>query len=103
MPTDNFAARLAQAKWLNKAHIADFIIEKDFDDKLKNVEEKVTLNKTKDVLVQNESNNLLEKVKLTSTKGLTKDLINWYIVLNDAKYFSLAESKNQLIFPTLPK
>ena len=101
--TDNFAARLARAKWLHKAHIADFMIEKDFDDKLKNVEEKLTLNKIKDVLVQNESNKLLEKVKLISTKGLTKDLTNWYIVLNDAKYFSLAESKNQLIFPTLPK
>ena len=79
------------------------MIEKDFDDKLKNAEEKLTLNKIKDVLVQNESNKLLEKVKLISTKGLTKDLTNWYIVLNDAKYFSLAESKNQLIFPTLPK
>ena len=30
---------------------------------------------------------LLEKVKLISTKGLTKDLINGYGILNGAKYF----------------
>ena len=32
-------------------------------------------------------NGLLEKVKLISTKGLTKYLINGYGILNGAKYF----------------
>ena len=32
-------------------------------------------------------NGLLEKVKLISTKGLTKYLINGYDILNGAKYF----------------
>ena len=49
---------------------------------------KLTLNKTKHVLVQNELNELSEKVKAISTKGLTKDLINKYSIVNGAKYFS---------------
>ena len=41
----------------------------DFDDKLKNFNKKVTSNKTKHWLVENELNELSEKVKLLSTKG----------------------------------
>ena len=32
------------------------------------------------------------------TKGLTKDLINKFSILNEAKYFSLEIFQNQLIF-----
>ena len=54
---------------------------KDFDDKLKNFnKKKITSNKTKHVLYENELNEL--------SKRLTKDLINGYKILNSAKYFS---------------
>ena len=35
---------------------------------------KVTSNKTKHVFVENELNELLKKIEVTSTKGLTKHL-----------------------------
>ena len=71
---ENFAATLAKA---NLARKNDFVKKKtDFDDKLKNLNKNVTSNKTKDVLIENGLNELLEKVKAISTKGLTKDLIN---------------------------
>ena len=51
------------------------------------------INKTKDVLVENELNELAEKVNAISTRGLTKDLINKFSILNEAKYFSRNISK----------
>ena len=48
----------------------------DFDNKLKDV----TSNK-------NELNELSKKVKSISTKGLKKDLIDKFSILNGAKYF----------------
>ena len=39
------------------------------------------------MLVENESNEICEKVKAISTKGLTKYLINKCSILNGAKYF----------------
>ena len=47
---------------------------------------------------KNELNELSEKVKATSTKGLTKDLINKLSFLNGAKYFSSGIFKNYLVF-----
>ena len=44
MTADNFAARSAQAKLTTKADIADFVKEMDFDNKLKNINKKVTSN-----------------------------------------------------------
>ena len=41
----------------------------------------------KHALVENGLNELLETIKAISTKGLTKDLINEYSILNDTKYF----------------
>ena len=56
--------------------------------KLKNVNKNLTSNKTKHVLVlaENEFNELLEKVKAISIKGLTKDLINKSSILNGVNY-----------------
>ena len=51
----------------------------------------VTLNK-------NELNELSKKIKSISTKGLTKDLINKFSILNGAKYFSLGIFQNYLVF-----
>ena len=59
----------------------------DFDNKLKDI----TSNK-------NELNELSKKVKAISTKGLTKDLIDKFSILNGAKYFSSGIFQNYLVF-----
>ena len=43
-------------------------------------------------------NVLSKKVEVISTKGLTKDLINKYSVLNGAKYFYSRILQNYLVF-----
>ena len=55
-----------------------------FNNKLKI--KNVTSNKIKDVLVENELNELSEKVQTTSTIVLN-DLIKKFSILNGAKYF----------------
>ena len=57
----------------------------DFDNKIKN------LNK-------NEPGELSKKVKVISAKGLTKELINRFIILNGATYFSSRLFLNYLVF-----
>ena len=64
----------------------------------KNFNKKSTLNKTRHVEVKNKLDELSEKVKITSTKGLTKHLIGKYSILNGAKYFSLDGLQNYLVF-----
>ena len=56
LTADNFRARLAQANLAGKDDIANFVKTTDFDDKLRNLNKKVTSNKTKDVIVTEESN-----------------------------------------------
>ena len=67
-------------------------------DKLKNLNKKVTSNKTKHVLVQSELNKLSEKIKPILTKGLIKDIKNYYSILNGGKYFVENGSQNYLVF-----
>ena len=57
----------------------------DFDNELKN-------------LNQNEVNNLSKKVKETSAKGLTKDLINKFSILSGSEYFYSLIFQNYLAF-----
>ena len=76
MLAENVTARIKLANLAIKAEIADFVEDTDFGNKLKNVNKKVTSNKTKHVLVESELNEPSEKVDLMSTKGLTKDLID---------------------------
>ena len=78
MATDNFSARLAQAKLATKVDIADFVKKASFDETHINVNKKGTLNKTRHVEVKNEVDDLSKKVKIISTKRLTKLLINKY-------------------------
>ena len=70
-----------------KNDIAIFVKNTDFDNKLKNV----TWNKY-------ELNELSKKVKAISTKGLTKDLINKYVIRNAAKFFSSGIFPNYVVF-----
>ena len=69
---------MKQASLASKSDVANFVKKTDFDNKLKDV----TSNKSK-------LNELSEKFKAISTKGLTKDLINKFSILNGAKYLSL--------------
>ena len=68
---ENFTARLEQENLASKSDIANFIKKTDFDNKLKDV----TLNK-------NELNELSEKIKAISTKGLTNDLTSLVFLLD---------------------
>ena len=57
---------------------------KDFDNKFKNSNKKVTLNKIKHGQVKKKLGDLSKKVKLISTEVLTKDLMNivWLMMQN---------------------
>ena len=68
--------------------------KRDFDGKLKNLNKNVNSNKEKHVILANELNQLSEKIKTISTKGLTKDLINKFCILNGTKYFSSGVFQN---------
>ena len=50
---NKFEAKLKQVNLATKAEISDFIKMKDFDDKLKNINRKFTLSKTKYVIIEN--------------------------------------------------
>ena len=69
--------RLKQANLASKSDIAKFVNKTD----VRKQEKYVTSNK-------NELNELLKKVKVISTVGLKKDLIDKLSSLNGAKYFS---------------
>ena len=47
--------------------------------------------------------NYHKKIKVISIKGLTKDLIDKFSILNGVKYFSLGIFKNYLVFITAKK
>ena len=63
---DNFASRLKQANLASKNDTADFVKNIDFDKKLKNYNKKITSNKTKDALIQNELKTEEDKIKITN-------------------------------------
>ena len=86
LTAENFAARLKQINLASKSDIDNFVKKTDFGNKLRDV----TSNK-------NELNELSKNVKAISTTGLTKKLINTFI-LNGAKYFSLEIFQNYLLF-----
>ena len=56
-------AKLTQAKLATKDDSADFVKKLYFDNKLININKKITLNKTKRVLVQNELKEQQNKIK----------------------------------------
>ena len=56
--------------------------------------------KTKHVLLENELNELSEKVKAILTKRLTKDLINKFTIFNGAKYNSGIFLNYSVFIPT---
>ena len=54
LTAENFATKLAQANLASKSGIANFVKNRDFDNKPKKLNKKVTSNKTKHLLVKNE-------------------------------------------------
>ena len=54
-------------------------------------------NNTSHAEVKNKLDDLIKKVKIISTKGLTNDLTNKYSILNGAKYFSSDRLQNYLL------
>ena len=90
-----------------KNDICHFVKETYFDEKLRKINNKVTSSKTKHVDSKKDLNDhitsyiklindLSGKFKLISTRGFTKDLINWYSILNGVKYFVEDVSQNYL-------
>ena len=71
LTSKTFISRLKQANLASKSHITNFVKKTDFDNKLKYI----TSNK-------NELNELSKNVQAISKKGLTKDLINKFSILN---------------------
>ena len=55
--SEKLAARLAQVNLASKNDIAAFVKKINFDDKIKNLNKKVTSNKLKHLLVENELKN----------------------------------------------
>ena len=58
LTAENFAPRLAQANLAYKSDIVNFVNKTDFDEKLQNLNKKITSDKTKHLLVKNELNKL---------------------------------------------
>ena len=54
LTAENFTAGLKQANLATEDDITDFIKKTDFDDKLKHLNKKVTSNRSKHLLVENE-------------------------------------------------
>ena len=78
LKANNLTATLKLVKLASKNDFANFVNKTDFDNKLLSFNKKIDLNKTKDVIVDNELNQLSKEFKAISTKGLTKDLITGY-------------------------
>ena len=72
---------------VSKSDIANFVNKTDFDNKLKDVASN-----------KNELHELSKKVKAISTKGLTRNVINKFGILNESKYFSFGIFQYYLLF-----
>ena len=66
MTADNIAARLALANLTTKTDVADFVKETDFDNNLKNINEKVISNKRKHLEPKKKLTGLTNKVEQIS-------------------------------------
>ena len=85
---ENFTARLYQANLASKNDIADLVKKTDFDNKLKNLNKKVTLNKTKCVLDENELKKLqrFDPSLFTVQSYFNNDGAQLYLILQRLYY-----------------
>ena len=94
----NFASRLAKTNLAIKSDIANFVKKTDFDD---NLNKKVTLNKTKHLLVENE----LKKLQTFNQAFLFIKVTLIMIEHNFTKYFNQFTKlfRHFLVFQTQPQ
>ena len=78
--------------------MTNFVKKTGFYNKLSGFDKRITSNKTKHVAAENEVNELTKKVEAISTKGLTKDLVNGYKILNRVRYISSGTFQNHLVY-----
>ena len=64
--------KISKPNLANKNNIASFVKKTDFDDKLKNLDKKITSNKTKHVLVENELKQTIRKGYSNINKRINK-------------------------------
>ena len=64
LTSENFAARLAQSNFVSKYDVAALVKETDFHDKLKNLDKKVTSNKTKHAEANKKIIDLTKHIKI---------------------------------------
>ena len=83
-----FAARLAQANLASKNDIAAFVKKINFDDKIKNLNKKVTSNKLKHLVVENELKNQkhLNQVFLLVKATFISDGAQLYLIFQPLHY-----------------
>ena len=81
--SENFAARLAQANLVTKNDIATFVKKTDFNDKLKNLNKKVTSNKTKHAEAGKKITFLTNEFAQISEKGDEFLFSRMYFIGND--------------------
>ena len=66
---ENFSARLKPVNLATKVDIGNFVEKIDFDDKLKNINKKITSNKAKHIDAKKKLTDLKNKVAQISKKG----------------------------------
>ena len=83
LTSEKFASRVAQANLASKNDIATFVKKTDFGDKLKNLNKKITPNKTKHLLVENEFKKLqtFDSSLFISQSYFNNDGIKLYLIL----------------------
>ena len=74
-----------RSKFSKQSHIANFVNKTDFDNQVNNATSKKWIKQT------------IKKVKAIPTKGLTKDWIDEFSIINGEKYFSLGIFQNYLV------
>ena len=95
---ENFTEKLKERNSASQSYIANFVKNTDFDKKLRKNNDKVTLNKARHVEAEKKlndqinsdtklRNDLSREVKLISTKGLTKDLVNGFRDLENSQEY----------------
>ena len=70
LTSGNFVARLKQANLATKVHTVDFVEKTNFDDKLKNLNKKVTSNEIKPVEAEKKLTDLTNKIAQVSEYGM---------------------------------
>ena len=87
LAAENFTARLKQSNLANKGDIAYFFKKIDFDDKLKKLNKKVTANKSKLLLVDNELKELQGQTVKLQTYDLNLFIRQSYFVNDGAQLY----------------